>query len=504
MNKREELFFDRGILMWGLRIVIPEVLRQQLLQELHVGHFGIVKMKNKARSYIWWPNIDKDIENMAKSCIPCLSNKVAPPKAHLTPWPLETKVWNRIHIDFCGPIRNKMFLIIIDAYSKWLECIEMKTMTTEETIEKMREVVARYGLPNVLVSDNGRQLVSDKFEEFLRSNGIQHITSPPGNSQSNGLAENAVKTFKNKMKTLLAEEKNNSVSLSTLVATFLMDYRTTTHQTTGVTPASLMFNRETRNKLTILSEDGESNEQLQIVDNMQKAARQQEKNYGGRYRKFDRGDNVMVRDYRKVNVKSWVKAVIHRKIGKSVYLCCLESGETWKRHVNQIWKRQNNGRRDWGERESGDAESRNDITNAVSKIALKPQEPTSAPTPSVEVIKIAPTLVNVNNGTVARSHDLSNAVFDTLVVSNNVCTPGNNTVANTNETVIADSIGDKDISRIAKVRSNNVNICCRKREDKVDTEDAEGTGDKGKKLISRPQRDKRLPRRLRDYVMELV
>ncbi|XP_023312891.1 uncharacterized protein K02A2.6-like [Anoplophora glabripennis] len=200
------------------------------------------------------------------------------PKAHLTPWPLETKVWNRIHIDFCGPIRNKMFLIIIDAYSKWLECIEMKTMTTEETIEKMREVVARYGLPNVFVSDNGRQLVSDKFEEFLRSNGIQHITSPPGNSQSNGLAENAVKTFKNKMKTLLAEEKNNSVSLSTLVATFLMDYRTTTHQTTGVTPASLMFNRETRNKLTILSEDGESNEQLQIVDNMQKAARQQENN----------------------------------------------------------------------------------------------------------------------------------------------------------------------------------------------------------------------------------
>lgn len=76
--------------MWNVRAIIPDTLRKQLLSELHQGHVDIVKMKRLARSYVWWPGIDKDIEEIAKNCIACQRNPNDPPKAliHSWEWPL--------------------------------------------------------------------------------------------------------------------------------------------------------------------------------------------------------------------------------------------------------------------------------------------------------------------------------------------------------------------------------------------------------------------------------
>ena len=65
--------------MWGIRVVVPQKLRQRVLEELRTSHMGMNKMKGVARSFWWWPLIDKEIEQLAKSCDACLSVRHSPP-----------------------------------------------------------------------------------------------------------------------------------------------------------------------------------------------------------------------------------------------------------------------------------------------------------------------------------------------------------------------------------------------------------------------------------------
>ena len=132
--------------MWGHRVVVTESLRELLLKELHV-HMGVVRMKTLARSFIWWPKIDQDIENMSKSCELCLKAADNPPKAnlHVWEWPQEPNL--RIHADFLGLVDGRMYLIIIDAFSKWIDVKEMKNITADSMISAMREYICTWGIP---------------------------------------------------------------------------------------------------------------------------------------------------------------------------------------------------------------------------------------------------------------------------------------------------------------------------------------------------------------------
>lgn len=347
-NRREELRLENGVIVWGYRLVIPENLRKDMLNELHSHHFGIVKTKAMARSYIYWPKIDEDIEKICKSCIYCLENRPLPPKCELTPWKIEEKPWNRVSMDFLGPINGKMLLLMVDAYSKWMEIFIMNTMTSAETEEKIKEAFARLGLPRSIVTDNAKQFVAENIQKFFKRNGIKHITSPPGFPMSNGAAENGVRTTKQNIKTRLSDPRNQSKSLSLIISEFSFSYRNTPHVATKETPSMLMFGRQIRTRMEILKENPLLEHQQENIDpecstkteNHQKAQKRQIKNHGGRKRSFSRGERVLVTDYRTPNNRKWAKAVIEKKIGQTIYLCRLEQGNlVWKRHTNQIIRR---------------------------------------------------------------------------------------------------------------------------------------------------------------------
>ncbi|KAI5086647.1 hypothetical protein C0J45_23302, partial [Silurus meridionalis] len=179
ISRRHELSVQSGRLLWGRRVVIPPALRKPVLKQLHVGHCEMVRMKEIARSYFWWPGVDGQIEEKSRTCTSCQCIRNAPQLAPLHPWEYPEKPWHRIHIDFAGPVEDKMLLVVMDAHSKWPEVAIMKSTSAEKTIKKLGEMFSRFGSPVQLVSDNGPQFTSHEMATFLQANGVQHITSSP-------------------------------------------------------------------------------------------------------------------------------------------------------------------------------------------------------------------------------------------------------------------------------------------------------------------------------------
>ncbi|XP_022829117.1 uncharacterized protein K02A2.6-like isoform X2 [Spodoptera litura] len=150
-NCRTQLSYENGILMRGHKVVIPSVFQESICRELHSSHFGVVKMKAEARKRLWFPGVDAELERIAAACGVCSALRPAPPHAPLAPWPLPPHPFYRIHIDFLGPIHNNMFLIIVDAYSKWVECYDMSSShNSKAVINKLCDLMSRFGVPHTL------------------------------------------------------------------------------------------------------------------------------------------------------------------------------------------------------------------------------------------------------------------------------------------------------------------------------------------------------------------
>jgi hypothetical protein len=173
----------------GSRVVVPTTLKGKVLELLHDGHPGVVRMKMLARQYVWWPGIDKGVKDRVKACAFCQESQKAPPQAPLHPWEWPEKPWVRIHADYAGPFMGSMFLILVDAHSKWMEVYPTGSSSSQITIEKLRLCFASLGLPEQLVTDNGPSFISEDFKQFMKKNGIQHIRTSPYHPSSNELAE---------------------------------------------------------------------------------------------------------------------------------------------------------------------------------------------------------------------------------------------------------------------------------------------------------------------------
>ena len=151
------------------------------------------RMKRLARSYVWWPGLDTEIEGKVKSCHACQSSRNKPEVAplNLLEWP--SKPWTRIHLDYAGPFMNSMLLIIADAHTKWLD-IHVTSSTSPITIMKNLFNSGSSG-------DCGYpQWVSLYKSWVCRANSIAHIRTLPYHPSSNGMAEWSMQTFKMAMK----------------------------------------------------------------------------------------------------------------------------------------------------------------------------------------------------------------------------------------------------------------------------------------------------------------
>lgn len=178
-QRQTELSLHDGCVLWGARVVVPPPGRGRILDELHEGHPGISRMKSLARAFVWWPGLDKALEHKVKCCEACQRSRNLPAVAPIQPWEWPERPWARIHVDYAGPVRGHMFLVVVDAHSKWMEVRTVKNATSSTTITALRSIFATHGIPELLVSDNGSVFTSAEFKCFTQQNGIRHATSAP-------------------------------------------------------------------------------------------------------------------------------------------------------------------------------------------------------------------------------------------------------------------------------------------------------------------------------------
>ena len=323
--KRYSLSIEQDVLLLGIRVVVPESLRDRVLQQLHDTHPGVARMKGIARSHVWWPELDHDIEYLVKGCQNCQLQQSAPTEATVHPliWPQVP--WYRLHIDYAGPFFDYMWLVVVDATSKWAEIIPVREATSTLTIKALEAIFARFGLPMQIFSDNGAVFTSDEFRGFCERLRIHQIFSTPFHPRSNGEAERMVKTFKSMIK----KANPGKSEIMSSVSSMLLDYRTTPHATTGVSPCELLFKATPRTIMHRIHPAVESrvlSKQLKQHDESITSCSEH---------LFLVGERVWVKDFRARFPNKWVAGTVVARRGPLSYVVQVGT-ECWRRHIDQM------------------------------------------------------------------------------------------------------------------------------------------------------------------------
>lgn len=338
-NRKNEITLEDDILLMGSRIIIPSNLRKYVLELLHEGHIGIVRMKTEARSIVWWPQIDSHIEKFSKSCDTCA--QVNPPKPNIennTHWPKSNYPFQRVHMDFFY-FNSETYFIVIDSFSKWIDVSLMKQTRATDIITILRKQFSIFGLPHTLISDNGPPYNSSLLENFCKQNNIFLMHSPPYNPTSNGMAERAVQTVKYCLKKFMIDPRFKKFSTQEKLDSFLFRYRNAPTSTTGVSPASKIFNYVPRTKIQVLKPQKRSNSSEENINPQTQTSKSMrtENNSDKKIPFFETNENVwyIVNNNSIVNK---VPAVIHKKLSDLVYEIKV-NGNRRTAHVKQIRKR---------------------------------------------------------------------------------------------------------------------------------------------------------------------
>ena len=314
--------------------------------------------------------MDEDIEEVAKRSSSCQQASPSPPKAPLHSWEWPSHPWSRLHLDFAGPFMGHMYLVIVDAHSKWLDVQIMHSITTEKTIEKLRSVFATHGLPRQIVTDNGTSFTSDKFQEFVSMNGIKHTFSAPYHPSTNGLAERAVQTFKQGLREI------SQGTIAEKLTKFLFKYRITPHSTTGIPPAELLMGRRLRSRLDLLQPDLPS--KIEYSQANQKSNHDLKKSH----RTFVEGDLVYAENFTSRNQK-WMPGIIDKITGPLSYVMKLSDGVTIRRHVDHVKAREShdddNTNSSWDYIDNNTSEPTTTEPTATELTATAPENTTEQP-----------------------------------------------------------------------------------------------------------------------------
>ncbi|KAI7800948.1 hypothetical protein IRJ41_015739, partial [Triplophysa rosa] len=325
-NVRSELSVADGILLRRDRIVVPQVMRKEMLSRIHEGHLGIEKCKRRSRDSVYWPGINSDIETMVSTCEVCLKHQNRQAREPMITTDLPQYPWQKVGTDLFH-FHGKEYLLVVDYLSSFPEIALLSNSSSACVIQHLKSIFARHGIPLVVVSDNGPCYNSREFQDFADHYDFKHVTSSPHHAQSNGKAEKGVHIVKQLLKK--ASEGKSDPYLA------LLSYRATPLEH-GASPAELLMNRKIRTTLPFRMNSKQDNMGSVTVRQKQKALQKRQKtNYDKQTKMLkvlSTNDIVRVED-----ANCWdKKAVVLEEVNPRSYVVKTENGQILRRNRRSL------------------------------------------------------------------------------------------------------------------------------------------------------------------------
>ena len=158
-DSRDELTIQGNLIFKGQLLVVPAAVRTKLMSVAHASHIGIEGCLRKMRECLYWPHMTTQVKDYISKCEVCLSHRSAPPREPLRQHDFVARPWSKIDTYLCQ-IDGRTLLVVCDYFSNFIEVARMNTVTTRSVLRELLPMFARFGLPDVLVTDNGPQFAS--------------------------------------------------------------------------------------------------------------------------------------------------------------------------------------------------------------------------------------------------------------------------------------------------------------------------------------------------------
>ena len=245
---RDELSILDGLVLKGTMIIIPISCRDDVLDKVHEGHFGIERMKLRARDTVYWPQMNHDIETLIKSCTKCQEFSKRNNKDPHIPREIPLVPWSLLEMDLFS-MDDSTFLLVVDVTSRFPVVRILSSETANSVINALKGVYCDFGLPKRVLTDNGPCFKSRNFIEFHEKLGINVEKSSAYNHQSIGSVERMVQMIKQIM--------NKNVENAWLA---MLIFRATTIPGINKSPSEILNGRKYRTNLPMIDFHQKTNE----------------------------------------------------------------------------------------------------------------------------------------------------------------------------------------------------------------------------------------------------
>ena len=228
---------DSLVALDGARIVVPPSARPAVLRELHKAHCGYTKTRKLASQLYYWPGMSNDVSQVVDSCRAC--QQLLPSLPNLPPVvtvpPVTASPMTDVAADLFD-LSGRSWLLLVDRASGFPWAAKLSRTDTASVTSLLERWFNDFGWPLRIRTDGGPQF-RGPFKQFCSQNGIVHELSSPYHPESNGLAEQAVKTVKH----LLIKCAQSDESFDAA----LYAWRTTP-RADGFSPYQVLFGRSGR------------------------------------------------------------------------------------------------------------------------------------------------------------------------------------------------------------------------------------------------------------------